>query len=157
MGIPWFKVNNSNSFFCKFLICSIVLQFLDQRKQQQDRYESKMSKQMDLNYLRLTHFPILKKRTLVLFSLIERLFTWHSQLRFGSIFTPRYLILSIGYSLLLHSSIFKSTSNFFCLDIKMAISFFIMIEILFALNHLTRCLKSVLTSFSNFFDRVTHT
>ena len=55
---------------------------------------------MDLNVLRLTYFLILKRRALALFSLMERSLTSYCQLRFVSIFTPKYLTFSVGYSLL---------------------------------------------------------
>ena len=106
---------------------------------------------MDLNILQLTCFLILKRRTLALFSLLESPLTWYCQLRFVSIFTPRYLTLSVGYSLLPLNFIFKSPSNFFCLDLKITISvFFTLSEILFAFNQLTRCFKSALTSLFSF-------
>ena len=106
---------------------------------------------MDLIILGLTYFLILKRRALALFSLMERSLTWCCQVRFVSIFTPRYLTLSVGYSLLPHNFIFKSPSSFFCLDLKITISvFFTLSEILFAFNQLTRYLKSVLTSLFNF-------
>ena len=90
---------------------------------------------MDLNILTLTYFPISKRRALALISLMERSFTLYSQLRFVSNFTPRYLTLSVGYSLFTHNFIFKSTSNFFCLDLKSTISVsFTMSEILIAFN-----------------------
>ena len=66
---------------------------------------------MDLNILRLKYFVTLKKREFALFSLMERLLTWYCQLRFLSIFTPNYLTLLVGYSLLSHDLIFKSPSN----------------------------------------------
>ena len=76
---------------------------------------------------------------------------WYCQLRFASILTPKYLTLSVGYSLLPHNLIFKSPSNFFCLDLKITISvFFTLSEILFAFNQLTRCFKSALTSLFSF-------
>ena len=99
---------------------------------------------MDLNILGLTYLLILKRRALALFSLMERSFTWCCQVRFASIFTPRYLTLSVGYS-------FKSTSSFCCLDLKITISvFFTLSEILFAFNQLTRCFKSALTCLFSF-------
>ena len=106
---------------------------------------------MDLNILRLTHFLILKRSAFTLFSLMDRSLTWYCQVRFVSIFTPMYLTLSVGYSLLPHDFIFKSPSSFFCLDLKITISFFFTLnEVLFAFNPLTRCFKSVLTSLFNF-------
>ena len=67
------------------------------------------------------------------------------------IFTPRYFTLSVGYSLLPLNFIFKSPSDFFCLDLKITISvFFTMSEILFAFNQLTRRFKSALTSWLSF-------
>ena len=106
---------------------------------------------MDLNILRLTYFLILKRRALALFTLMERSLTWYCQLRFVSVFTPKYLTLSVGYSLLPHNLIFKSPSNFFCLDLKITISVFLTLsEILFAFNQLTRCFKSALTSLFSF-------
>ena len=72
--------------------------------------------------LRLTYFLILKRRALTLFSLMERSLTWYWQLRFVSIFTSRYLTLSVGYRLLPHNLIFESPSNFFYLDLKITIS-----------------------------------
>ena len=53
---------------------------------------------MDLNVLGLTDFQILKKRALALFSLMERSLTWCCQVGFVSIFTPRYLTLSVETS-----------------------------------------------------------
>ena len=106
---------------------------------------------MDLNILGLTYFLILKMRALALFSLMERSSTWCRQVRLVSIFTPRYLTLSVGYSLLPHNFIFKSPSSFFCLDLKITISvFFTLSEILFAFNQLTRCFKSALTCLFSF-------
>ena len=55
---------------------------------------------------------------------MESSLRWYCQLRFLSIFTRRYLILSVGYSLLPHNFYFKSSSNFFCLDLKIIISVF---------------------------------
>ena len=80
---------------------------------------------MDLNILGLTYFLILKRRALALFSLMERSLTGCCQVRFVSIFTPKYLTLSVGYSLLPHNFIFKSHSSFFCLDLKINISVFL--------------------------------
>ena len=106
---------------------------------------------MDRNILRLTNFLILERSALALFSLIERSLTSHCQLRFVPIFTPKYLTLSVGYSLLPHNLIFKSPSNFFYLDLKITISVFLTLrEILFAFNLLTRCFKSALTSLFKF-------
>ena len=106
---------------------------------------------MDLNILRLTYFLILKRRAFALFSLVDRSLTWYYKLRFVSIYTPRYLILSVGYNLLPHNVIFKSPSNFFCLDLKIIISvFFMLSEILFAFKQLTRCFKSALVSLFSF-------
>ena len=53
---------------------------------------------MDLNILGLTYFLILKRRVLALFSLRERSLTWCCQVGFVSIFTPRYLTLSVETS-----------------------------------------------------------
>ena len=61
---------------------------------------------MELNILRLTYFLILKRRTLALFSLIERSLTWYCEVSFTSTFTTRYLKLSVG-CLLLCNFIFK--------------------------------------------------
>ena len=110
-----------------------------------------MSKQVYLIILTLTYFLILKRRELALFSLMERLLIRCCKLRFVSIFMPRYLTLSVGHSLLPHRLIFKSLSNFFCLDLKITISvFFTLSEILFACNQLTKCFKLVLTSLYSF-------
>ena len=82
---------------------------------------------------------------------MERSLTWCCQVKFVSIFTPRYLTLWVGYSLLPHNFIFKPLSSFFCLDLKITISvFFTLSEILFAFNQLTRCFKSALTSLFSF-------
>ena len=106
---------------------------------------------MNLNILRLTYFLILKRRTLALFSLRDRSFPWYCQLSFVSILTPSYLTLSIGYSLLPHNLIFKSPSNFFCLNLKITTLVFFYIELNFiAFNQLTRCFKSALTSLFSF-------
>ena len=110
---------------------------------------------MSLNILRLTYFLILKRRALVLFSLMERSLTWYSnkvsQLRFASIFTSTYLILSVGYSFLPRNFTFKWTYDFFCLDLKNTISVFLKLsKILFAFYQLTRCFKSALTSLFSF-------
>ena len=68
-----------------------------------------------------------------------------------SIFAPRYLTLSVGYSFLPYNFILKSPSNFFWLDLKITISvFFTLSEILFACNQLTRRFKSILTSSFSF-------
>ena len=73
-----------------------------------------------------------------------------------TIFTPSYFALSVGYSLLPHNLIFKSPSNFACLDFKITISvFFTLNGILFAFKQLTGCFKSTLTSFLQFSDRFT--
>ena len=86
-----------------------------------------------------------------LFSLMERSLIWYYQLRFVSIFIPRYLTLLIGYSLLPYNFNFKLPSNFFYLDLKITISvFFTLSEILFAFNQLCKCFKSVLTSLFSF-------
>ena len=45
--------------------------------------------------------------------------------KFPAIFTLRYLTLSVGYSLLPRNFTFKSSSNFFCLDLKITISAFL--------------------------------
>ena len=107
-----------------------------------------------LNYLTICwqiRSCILKRSAFALFSLIDRSLTWYCQLRFVSIFTPRYLTLPVRYSLLPHNFIFKSPSSFFCLDLKIIISvFFTLSEILFAFNQLTRCFKSALTSLFSF-------
>ena len=107
---------------------------------------------MDLIILRLTYFLILKRRALALFSLMKRSLTWYCcQLSFVSVFTPKYLTLSVGYSLLPQNLIFKSPSIFFCLDLKIIFSvFFTLSEILFAFNQFARCLKSALTSLFSF-------
>ena len=106
---------------------------------------------MGLNILRLTYFLILKWRALALFSLMERSLIWCCQVRFASIFTPTYLTLSVGYSLLPHNFIFKSPSSFFCLYLKIIISvFFTLSDILFAFNQLSRCFKSALTNLFSF-------
>ena len=63
---------------------------------------------MDLNILGPTYFLILKRRALALFILMDRSLTCRFQERFVSIFTPRYLTLSVGYRLLPHNFIFKS-------------------------------------------------
>ena len=77
--------------------------------------------------------------------------TWHCQLQFVSIFTTRYLALSVRYSLLPHNFIFKSTFKFLLLRFKdYHFSFFMLGEILFAFNQLARCFKSALTSLFKF-------
>ena len=78
---------------------------------------------MDLSILRLKYFLILKRRPLALFRLMERSLTLCSQVRFVSTFTPRYLKLSVRYSLLTHNFIFKSPSIFFCLDLRQTLHF----------------------------------
>ena len=106
---------------------------------------------MDLNILRLTYFLILKRRPLVLFSLKQRSLTWLSQLRFESIWTPRYFTLSLVHSLLAYNLTFKLPSNFFCLNLKITTSSFLTLsEILFAFSQLTSCFKSALTSLFSF-------
>ena len=88
---------------------------------------------------------------MALFSLTERSLTWHCQLRFTSILTPRYFTLSVGCSLLPHSLTFKSSSNFFYLDLKITIPvFFTLSEILLAFSQFTSCFKSALTSLFSF-------
>ena len=100
----------------------------------------------------LTYLLMLKRRALALFSLTERSLSWYCQLSFVSIFTPRYLTLSVEYIYLLPLNfIFKSLLNFFCLDLKLPFQFcFTLSEILFAFNQLTRCFKSALTSLFSF-------
>ena len=106
---------------------------------------------MDLNSLRPTEFLILKRRALALFSLIEGSLTWCCQVRFILVFTPRYLTLLVGYSLLLHNFILKSPSIFICLNLRITISaFFKLSELSFSFKQLTRCFKSALTSLLNF-------
>ena len=106
---------------------------------------------MDLNILGLAYFLILKRIALALFSVTERSLTWHCQLRFASILTPRYLRVSAGYSLLPHSPTFKSPSNFFCLDLKIIVSVFFNFEWnLSECSQLTSCFKSTLTSLFSF-------
>ena len=107
---------------------------------------------MDLNILRLTYFLILKRTAFALFILLDRSLTSYCQLRFVSIFTPRYVTLSVGNSLLPYNFIFKSPSNFFCLDLKIIyhFSFFMVSEILSAFNQLTTCFKSAFTSLCSF-------
>ena len=99
---------------------------------------------MDLNILRLTYFLILKRRASALFSLMERSLTSYCQLTFVSIFTPRNLTLSVGYSLFPYNFIFRSISNYFFLNLKITILVF------FYINQLTRCFKSTLTSLLSF-------
>ena len=55
---------------------------------------------------------------------MDRSLTWYCQRRFVSLFTPKYLTLSVGYILLPHNLIFKSPSNFFCLDLKLVSAIF---------------------------------
>ena len=99
-----------------------------------------------------TYFLILKRRALAQFSLTERSLTWHCQLRFASILTPKYFTLSVGYSLLTYSLTFKLSSKFFCLDLLISISVFFNIEWNFIfIRQLTSCFKSALTSFFSFF------
>ena len=75
-------------------------------------------------------------------------FSW-----FVSIFTARYLTLSVGYSLLRRNFIFKSPSNLFYLDFKITISaFFTFSGILFAFNQLTRRFKDAATD-TRYFER----
>ena len=106
---------------------------------------------MDLNILRLTYFLILKGRALALFNLMERSLMWFCQLRFVSTFTPKNLTLSVVYGLLPHNLIFKSPSNFFCLELKITISvFFRWSEVLFTFNQFSRYFKSALTSLFSF-------
>ena len=90
-------------------------------------------------------------RSLTLFSLMGKSLTWYCQLIFVSIFTQRYLTLSIGYSLLPHN--FNSNHlNFLLLrfgdldlDLLFQIFFFTLTQILFAfINQLTRCFKLAL-------------
>ena len=82
---------------------------------------------------------------------MERSLTWYCQLKFVSIFTPRYLTRSVGYNLLPLNVIFKSPSNFYLIDLKITISvFFTLSEILFTFNQLTRCFKLTLTSLFSF-------
>ena len=111
---------------------------------------------MDLNISRLTYFLILKRKALVVFSLMEISLTWCCQLRFVSIFTPRHLTHSVRYNLLLNNFILKSPSNlkFLLLWFKdyhfSFFFFFTLTEILFAFNQLTRCFKSALSSLFSF-------
>ena len=73
-----------------------------------------------------------------------------------SIFTPKLQVFNtfsrvyiVFYGI--YNLIFKSPSNFFCLNLKITISVFLTLrEILFAFNQLTRCFKSALTSLFNF-------
>ena len=102
---------------------------------------------MDLNILEPACFLFLKMRVLALFSLMEKLLTWHCKIRFVSVLTSSYLPLSLGYNLLPHNFIVKSSSNFFLLRLKdHHFSFFKISEILFPFNQITRCFKSALTS-----------
>ena len=55
---------------------------------------------------------------MALFNLMEISLTLYCQQKVVSIFTPRYLTLSIGYSLLPYNVTFKSPSNFFLLQFK---------------------------------------
>ena len=106
---------------------------------------------MDLNILILTCFLILKRTALALFSLMKRSLTWYYQLRFASIFATKYLALSVSFTLLRGNLIFKSSTNFFCLDLKATISvFFTLSEILFTFNQYARCFKSALTILFSF-------
>ena len=73
---------------------------------------------MDINILRLTYFLILKRTALALFSLMERSLICYCQLRFVSIFAPKYLTLPVRLSHLPQNLVFKSPLNFFCLDLK---------------------------------------
>ena len=76
-----------------------------------------------------------------------KLLTWHCKIRFVSVLTSRYLPLSLGYNLLPHNFIVKSSSNFFLLRLKdHHFSFYNISEILFPFNQITRCFKSALTS-----------
>ena len=92
---------------------------------------------------------------MALFGLMQRSLTWFCQLRFVSIFTPSYLTISVGYSLLPYNFVFKSPSNFCCFNFKIIILvFFTLSEILFAFNQLTRRSKSVLISLFSFLIEV---
>ena len=74
------------------------------------------------------------------------------QVKFESIFVPRYFTFSVRYSLSPHNFIFKPPSNFFCLDLKITIlAFFAICEIFIAFSQLTRCFRSALTSLLSFF------
>ena len=54
------------------------------------------------------------------------------QLQFASILAPRYLTLSLIYSILPYNLISKSPSNFICLDLKITISVILTLsEVLF--------------------------
>ena len=109
---------------------------------------------MDLNILRLKCFLILNRIALALFCLMDRLLTY-CQLTFVSIFTPKYLTLSVGYSILLHNLICKSPSNYFWLYLKIIVSvFFTLSEILFQFNQFARCFKSALTNLFTFLIRL---
>ena len=106
---------------------------------------------MDLNFLRLTYFLILKNRELDLSSSMERSLTRYRQLRFVLIFTLMYLTLLVGCILVPHNFIFQSSSNLFCLDLKITnFSFFTLSEILFGFNQLTRYFRSALTILFSF-------
>ena len=62
-----------------------------------------------------------------------------------------YSLLSAGCSLLMLNFIFKSSSIFLSLDLKITISvIFTLSEILFTFNQLTRHFKSALTSLFSF-------
>ena len=62
-----------------------------------------------------------------------------------SVFTPKYFIVSVRYSLLPHNLIFKSSSNFFCLDLKITISVIFTLSEMFVKKknlHLTNLLDA---------------
>ena len=106
---------------------------------------------MDLNILRLIYvFSHFEEKSISSIQFNGDIIGY-CQLRFVSIFKPKYLTLSVGYSLLPHNLIFKYPSNFLCLDLKIIISvFFTLREILFAFNQFTRCFKSALTGLFSF-------
>ena len=104
---------------------------------------------MDLNILRQTDFLILERSALALFSLTERSSTGYFQLRFVSIFTPSYLTIPVGYSLLPHNLLFNHLILLRFKDYRF--SFSMLSEILFPFkNQLTRCFRSALISLFSF-------
>ena len=86
----------------------------------------------------------------ILFSLMERSLTWYCQLRFISVFTPRYLTLSVGI-VFYHTVWFLNHLQIsFAEMYRLPFQFFLLSQILFAFNHFARCFKSALTSSFSF-------
>ena len=106
---------------------------------------------MNLNILALIFFSYFKKESIDHIQFNRKITNLTLPTKISSILTPRYFTVSEGYSLLPHSLIFKSPSNFLCLNFEITISVFLALtQILFVSSQITRCFRSAFTSLFSF-------